>query len=38
MEPIKMMRRIVGDKARRKGFAMRRCVMSVRVDEVTCIS
>jgi len=31
-------RRIAGDSARRKGFAMRRCVVSVRVDEVTCIS
>jgi hypothetical protein len=38
MDPIKVMRSIAGDRARRKGFAMRRCVVRVRVDEVTWIS
>ena len=33
-EAIKVARRITGDNASKKGLAMRRCVVNVRVDEV----
>ena len=32
--PISMAKRIAGEAARRKGLAMRRCVVNVNVDEV----
>jgi len=35
MDPMRVVNRMAGDKASKKGLAIRRCVVSVRVEEVT---
>lgn len=37
IEPTSEARRIAGDRARRNGLAISKCVVSVRIDEVVWI-